>query len=92
MANVNVYTGAVIDSGTSVNTVTLTNARRGSLVNKGAASVYISWSNTTVNANTTAENGKCILDAGDAVRIPTGVKSFAHATASGTAKLVFVED
>lgn len=92
MANVNAHTGAVIDASTETNTVTLTGSRRGSLVNKGAATVYLQWSAATVSADAGAGTGKCYLEAGDAVRIPPGVRSFAHATASGTAKLIFVEE
>jgi hypothetical protein len=45
-----------------------------------------------VTADATAAVGKCYLESGDAARVPHGVKTFAHATASGTAKLIFVED
>ena len=92
MANVNVFISAVLDSSTTTNTVTLSNARRGSLINKGPSTVYLGWSSDTVNANTTAEVGKSYLDSGDSMRLPAGVKNFSHVTASGTAKLLFVEE
>ncbi len=92
MANVNIYISAVLDSGTSVNTATLQSARRGSLINKGPSTVFLGWSSDTVNANTSAEVGKSYLDSGDAMRIPAGVKNFAHVTATGSAKLLFVEE
>ena len=92
MANVNVITSAVLDSSTTMNTATLANARRGSLINKGPSTVYLGWSCDTVNTNNTAEVGKSYLDSGDSMRIPASVRNFSHATASGTAKLLFVEE
>jgi hypothetical protein len=84
-------TGAVIDSGAVANTVALRSGRGGSLLNKGAATVYIGWNGVTVAADDTAELNKAYLAANEAVRIPSGADSFTHKTAVGTAKLVFLE-
>ena len=87
--------GAVIDSGTTANTVTLRFPRqaRGSIINKGSATVYIAWNTTTPpSADTTAAVGKCYLASGDACTIPKNAANFVHLTASGSAKLIYIED
>lgn len=84
-------TGAILDSTIAAEVVTLRPGMGGSLLNKGAATVYLGWNASDVAANTDAAVNKCYLAAGDSVRIPSGVSSFAHKTAAATAKLIFVE-
>lgn len=91
-ADATVSTGAVIDSSSVQAMCTIQSGKRGCLVNKGSATVYINWAGGTVDATTDAGNNKAYLDSSDSIRIPSNVKRFTHATASSTAKLIFVED
>jgi len=86
--------GAILDSSTDDSVVTITDRRvgGGSIVNKGSATVYINWTGGAVTANDTEGTNKCFLEDGDSVRIPKACTSFSHATASGTAKLIYVEE
>jgi uncharacterized cupredoxin-like copper-binding protein len=97
MANVNIVDGGVVDASNTDNTVTFQNQagttalKTGVTVwNKGTATVYIKFNSSTVTATNAEEVNKIYLDAGDAVRLPNSVQSFAHKTASGTAKLQLV--
>lgn len=87
-----VSTGAIIDSGTVQSLVVIESGKKGSIVNKGSATVFINWDAGTVTADTTAANKKAYLEANDSLRVPSNVKRFTHATSVGTAKIIFVED
>jgi hypothetical protein len=68
--------------------------RHGSILNKGPSVVFVGWgrSITAGECNTDEGENKCYLESGDAVRIPRTKTTFSCATASGSAKLLFVED
>ena len=83
--------GAVIDSGTGANTITIRQGG-GTLTNRGAATVYLAWNTTTAPAaDTAAAVGKCYLAQDQSVPIPVKVTTIVHLTASGSAKLIYTE-
>lgn len=84
--------GAVIDSGTVQATFTVNSGVTGSILNNGAATVYINWANGVVEVNTNAGDNKCYLASGDSIRIPSKIKKFSHATSAATAKLIFISE
>lgn len=87
--------GWILDSSTTTSVVTVTDRRTqgGTITNKGAATVYINWAGIAdVAANTTEGINKCYLDSGDSVRVPKSCTTWSHETASGTAKLLYVEE
>lgn len=87
--------GGAYDVGTSAEAFQLSAAPHGdarfSILNKGAATVYLEWESDTVDANTDEKDRKCWLETGDAVRVPGGATKFAVKTASGSAKILIVQ-
>jgi len=87
--------GWILDSSTTTSVVTVTDRRTnvgGTIANKGAATVYINWSGAAVTADTDEGVNKCYLEAGDSCRVPRGCTTWSHETASGTAKLLYIEE
>lgn len=84
--------GCVVDSTTAQSIFVINSGNSGSLINDGTAIIFIDWFAGTVEANTDAKDGKCYLNSGDSLHIPSKVKKFTHKTSSGSAKLRYVVD
>lgn len=66
--------------------------RRGSFWNKGASRIYVGLNIPNFTADESEEVGKVWADANQAIRLPRACTYVTVATASGSAKVNYLED
>ena len=91
MANAAFVRGGTIAVTTSVSVITVpTDDRVHTVLNQGAARVYLTVNSLTTTTDEVQLEDKFFLDQGQSMRLPDGITSFAIQCAAGTATVLMV--